>query len=63
MEKWILDISDLHRSKPNPSVHYSKPMPDIDNLMQVGVEIFTLIEQDAVVYTNTDCPTFVLTET
>ena len=34
MEKWIRDISDLHRSKPAPSIHYSKPMPDIDNLMQ-----------------------------
>jgi intraflagellar transport protein 46 len=34
IEKWINDISDLHRSKPPPSVHYTKPMPDIDNLMQ-----------------------------
>ena len=34
MEKWIHDISDLHRSKPAPTIHYSKPMPDIDNLMQ-----------------------------
>ena len=34
IEKWIKDISDLHRSKPPPSVHYGKPMPDIDLLMQ-----------------------------
>ena len=34
IDKWIKDISDLHRSKPPPSVHYSKPMPDIDWLMQ-----------------------------
>merc|ERR1712018_1073354 len=34
IHKWIKDISDLHRSKPPPSVHYSKPMPDIDWLMQ-----------------------------
>ncbi|CAG0917648.1 unnamed protein product [Notodromas monacha] len=34
IEKWIKDISDLHRSKPPPTVHYSKPMPDIDTLMQ-----------------------------
>lgn len=34
IDKWIKDISDLHRSKPPPSVHYSKPMPDIDSLMQ-----------------------------
>ena len=32
---WIRDISDLHRSKPNPIVHYIKPMPEIDTLMQV----------------------------
>jgi intraflagellar transport protein 46 len=24
VEKWIKDISDLHRSKPPPTVHYSK---------------------------------------
>lgn len=34
LEKWIHDISDLHRSKPAPTIHYSKTMPDIDNLMQ-----------------------------
>ena len=39
VEKWIRDISDLHRSKPPPSVHYQKTMPDIDNLMQVWLEL------------------------
>ncbi len=34
IDKWIKDISDLHRSKPPPTVHYTKPMPDIDRLMQ-----------------------------
>lgn len=34
IDRWIKDISDLHRSKPPPTVHYSKPMPDIDSLMQ-----------------------------
>lgn len=24
IEKWIKDISDLHRSKPPPTVHYTK---------------------------------------
>ncbi len=24
IENWIKDISDLHRSKPSPSIHYSK---------------------------------------
>ncbi|XP_023344942.1 intraflagellar transport protein 46 homolog [Eurytemora carolleeae] len=40
VEKWIRDISDLHRSKPNPTVHYNKPMPEIDLLMQEWPEEF-----------------------
>ena len=35
VEKWIKDIDDLHRSKPAPTIQYSKPMPEIDHLMQV----------------------------
>ena len=35
VEKWIKDIDDLHRSKPAPTIQYSKPMPEIDQLMQV----------------------------
>ena len=38
MDKWIRDISDLHRAKPAPTIHYSKTMPDIDNLMQVTID-------------------------
>lgn len=34
IEKWVRDISELHRAKPPPTVHYSKRMPDIDSLMQ-----------------------------
>ena len=37
VDKWIKDIRDLHRSKPNPSVQYSRTMPDIDPLMQVSM--------------------------
>ena len=37
MDKWIRDISDLHRAKPPPSVNYRQPMPDVDRLMQVGI--------------------------
>ncbi len=33
-------ISDLHRSKPPPSVHYSKAMPDIEVLMQEWPQAF-----------------------
>ena len=43
VEKWIRDIEELHRNQPPPTVQYSKPMPDIDHLMQVrlvlGVEV------------------------
>ena len=34
ISQWIRDISDLHRSKPPPSVNYRHPMPDTDTLMQ-----------------------------
>ncbi|MGH0129779.1 UNVERIFIED_CONTAM: hypothetical protein FKN15_059463 [Acipenser sinensis] len=34
IENWIKSISELHRSKPPATVHYTKPMPDIDTLMQ-----------------------------
>ena len=32
---WIDSIANLHRHKPAPSVRYSKPMPDIETLMQI----------------------------
>lgn len=34
IDGWIKSISDLHRSKPPPAVHYSRNMPSIDQLMQ-----------------------------
>ncbi|XP_024528584.1 intraflagellar transport protein 46 homolog [Selaginella moellendorffii] len=34
LDSWINSIKELHRSKPPPSVSYSKPMPSIDKLMQ-----------------------------
>eukprot|EP00057_Strongylocentrotus_purpuratus_P009443 XP_011663917.1 PREDICTED: intraflagellar transport protein 46 homolog [Strongylocentrotus purpuratus] len=34
INNWIESISDLHRSKPPPTVHYTKTMPEIDDLMQ-----------------------------
>lgn len=34
VENWIESISELHRSKPPATVHYTRPMPDIDTLMQ-----------------------------
>ncbi|XP_016119984.1 intraflagellar transport protein 46 homolog [Sinocyclocheilus grahami] len=34
IDNWIESISELHRSKPPATVHYTRPMPDIDSLMQ-----------------------------
>ncbi|KZC11810.1 PREDICTED: intraflagellar transport protein 46 homolog [Dufourea novaeangliae] len=34
IDKWIEDINQLHRSKHPPVVHLTKPMPDIDSLLQ-----------------------------
>ncbi len=31
---WVNRIGDLHRTKPAPTVTYSKPMPDVSSLMQ-----------------------------
>lgn len=44
--KWIQSISDLHRSKPPPSVHYTKAMPDIEILMQEWPEQFEQLLKD-----------------
>jgi len=35
LTNWVNSINDLHRHKPAPSVRYSKPMPDIEALMQI----------------------------
>lgn len=40
IDKWILSINDLHRTKPPPQVHYRKNMPDIEQLMDVWPEEF-----------------------
>ncbi|NXW40257.1 IFT46 protein, partial [Nyctiprogne leucopyga] len=34
IESWIESISELHRCKPPATVHYSRPMPDVETLMQ-----------------------------
>ena len=34
VSRWIASIADLHRSKPGPQVHYARPMPDVERLMQ-----------------------------
>ncbi|XP_072835527.1 intraflagellar transport protein 46 homolog isoform X1 [Pogona vitticeps] len=34
IDSWIESISELHRCKPPATVHYARPMPDIETLMQ-----------------------------
>lgn len=34
IDRWVKDINNLYKSKPSSSLVYSKPMPDIDTLMQ-----------------------------
>lgn len=34
IDRWIKDITDLHKSKHSSAFNYSNPMPDIDTLMQ-----------------------------
>ena len=49
VEKWILDIDSLHRSKPPPTVQYSRQMPDVDQLMaEWPHQLQTLINQAGV---------------
>lgn len=56
IEKWIKDISDLHRSKPPPTVHYSKPMPDIDFLMQEWPpEMEEMLKETGIPTADLDC--------
>lgn len=48
---WINNIEELHRGRPPPSVTFSKPMPTIDDLMQVWpeqMEAFIAQNPDAV---------------
>ena len=32
--KWVTNITDLHKTKPPPTVQYTKQMPDVEVLMQ-----------------------------
>jgi intraflagellar transport protein 46 len=32
--RWISAVQDLHRTRPPPTVNYSKAMPDFDQLME-----------------------------
>ena len=46
--KWIASITELHKSKPAPSVRYARPMPDIESLMQAWPDsVAALLEPGA----------------
>ncbi|KAB0802669.1 hypothetical protein PPYR_04855 [Photinus pyralis] len=40
IDKWIKDVSELHRNKSTTIVKYSEPMPDVDDLLQEWPEQF-----------------------
>lgn len=40
ISRWINSINELRKSKPHPTVNYSRAMPDIEQLMQVWPEDF-----------------------
>lgn len=41
LASWISSMRDLHRSKPPAAVSYSRPMPDLEGLMQVILVVAT----------------------
>lgn len=56
VEKWIKDIGDLHKSKPLPTVHYTRPMPDIDRLVQEWPpEVDESIRENGIPPSDLDC--------
>ena len=34
VDQWLAKVSELHKSRPPPTVQYSKNMPDVETLMQ-----------------------------
>jgi intraflagellar transport protein 46 len=38
LDTWLRNVKDLHLKKPPASVHYTRRMPDIEDLMQVWPE-------------------------
>ncbi|XP_074656371.1 intraflagellar transport protein 46 homolog [Tubulanus polymorphus] len=56
IENWIESISEIHRSKPPPNVHYTKNMPDIDSLMQEWpAEFEELLKEVSLPTADLDC--------
>ncbi|XP_006616677.1 intraflagellar transport protein 46 homolog [Apis dorsata] len=56
IEKWIEDIDQLHRSKHPPAVHLTKPMPEIDSLLQQWPpEVEEKLNEAELDFTELDC--------
>ncbi|XP_031829649.1 intraflagellar transport 46 [Nomia melanderi] len=56
IDKWIEDINQLHRSKHPPAVHLTKPMPDIDSLLQQWpAEVEEKLNEMELDFTELDC--------
>ncbi|CAK9816764.1 Intraflagellar transport protein 46 homolog [Anthophora quadrimaculata] len=56
IDKWIEDINQLHRSKHPPAVHLTKPMPDIDSLLQQWPpEVEEKLNEVELDFTELDC--------
>ncbi len=39
IQQWIHNVNELHKSRPPPTVQYTKNMPDIETLLQVKYRI------------------------
>ncbi|PAA50422.1 hypothetical protein BOX15_Mlig020277g2, partial [Macrostomum lignano] len=56
IEKWISSISELHKHKQPPTVNYTKPMPDIEQLMsEWPPEIEELLKEVGLPTSDLEC--------
>ncbi|CAL8384700.1 unnamed protein product [Arctogadus glacialis] len=56
LDSWIESISELHRCKAPASVHYARPMPDVESLMQEWpAEVEELLGRVALPSAELDC--------
>ncbi|XP_029037441.1 intraflagellar transport protein 46 homolog [Osmia bicornis bicornis] len=56
IDKWIEDMNQLYRSKHPPAVHITKPMPDIDSLLQQWpTEVEEKLNEAELDFTQLDC--------
>ena len=56
IDSWVDSISELHRNKPAQTVHYSKPMPEVEALMQTWPPEFeALLKNSKLPSAELDC--------